>query len=309
LVKTKVKELITVQNWIKNGPLVMDGAMGTELIDLGLQVTDCPHRWNIERWEDVRAVHKSYVEAGADIILTNTFGANEYRLSLFGLDHEVYELNHSGVEVAKDIGDRPYLIAGDIGPTGYLLAPYGDFSPSDFVRCFYQQAVALDEANVDLFVVETQSDPREAVAAIKGIRKASTKPIIVTFSFSYGKNGYRTVMGTSPDEALKALLGKDIQGFGVNCGEGLEQYIELVKMVRKMTTLPLMAKPNAGRPELIRGEVRYNETPDDFRRMIPELLAAGADFVGGCCGTTPAHIKVIREAVDEYNSTRSRRNS
>jgi len=305
-VSKRIRGLRTVREWIKNGPLVLDGAMGTQLFDLGLQVTDCPHRWNIERWEDVRAVHKSYVEAGADVILTNTFGANEYRLALFGLDHEVYELNHSGVEVARGIGDRSYLIAGDIGPTGYLLQPYGDFSPSDFVHCFQRQAEALDEAGVDLFVVETQSDPREALAAIKGIRKASEKPIIVCFSFSFGKNGYRTVMGTSPDEALKALLGKDIQGFGVNCGQGLEQYIELVKMLRKMTTLPLLAKPNAGIPELIQGEVHYNETPEDFRRMIPELIAAGADFIGGCCGTTPEHIKVIREAVNAHIASRPR---
>ena len=285
----------------------MDGAMGTELINMGLQVSDCPHRWNVERWEDVRAVHKGYLEAGADILLTNTFGANEYRLALFGLEDEVYELNHAGVEVARGIVDRSYLIAGDIGPTGYLLKPYGNFEPSDFVQCFRNQAVALEESDIDLYVVETQSDPREALAAVNGIRRVSKKPIIVNFSFSLGKNGYRTVMGTSPDEALKALLGKDIQGFGVNCGEGMERYMELVKMVRKMTRLPIMAKPNAGIPELIQGEVRYTETPEDFRKMVPELLDAGVDLIGGCCGTTPTHIKVIREAVDGYRAAKTRK--
>ena len=205
------------------------------------------------------------------------------------------------------IVDRSYLIAGDIGPTGYLLKPYGNFEPSDFVQCFRNQAVALEESDIDLYIVETQSDPREALAAVNGIRRVSKKPVIVNFSFSLGKNGYRTVMGTSPDEALKALLGKDIQGFGVNCGEGMERYMELVKMVRKMTKLPIMAKPNAGIPELIQGEVRYTETPEDFRRMVPELLDAGVDLIGGCCGTTPTHIKVIREAVDGYRAAKARK--
>jgi 5-methyltetrahydrofolate--homocysteine methyltransferase len=285
---------------LESGPLVLDGAMGTQLMNMGLEVTDCAHRWNIERWEDVRAVHQSYVDAGADIILTNTFGANELRLALFGLEEELYEMNHAGVDLATGLGDQPYLVAGDIGPTGYLLKPYGEFHVSDFMRCYQNQAQALEAAGVDMFIVETQSDPREALAAVEGIRRVSKKPIIVSFSFSLGPQGYRTVMGTSPDEALLSLLGKDIQGFGVNCGEGMERYIDLVRMVRQMTNLPIMAKPNAGVPELIDGKAHYTESPDDFREMVPKLLSAGVDLIGGCCGTTPEHIQVIREAVDVH---------
>ncbi len=282
------------------GPLVLDGGMGTQLFDMGLGVSQCPHAWNTEHPDKVRSIHKAYYDAGADIIFTNTFGANKYRLSQFELQDKVSELNQDGVEAAKHLGDRSYLIAGDIGPTGYLLQPYGEHHPDDFVQCFRDQAQALEQAGVDLFVIETQSDPQEALAAIQGIRKESTKPIIVSFSFQLGKQGYRTMMGTSPKEALEAVQDMDIQGFGVNCGEGMEKYHDLVPILRPLTDLPLMVKPNAGVPEMVGGVTKYSESPSDFQRMVPEILTAGANLIGGCCGTTPDHIRVIREAVDAH---------
>ncbi len=286
---------------LSTGPLVLDGGMGTQLFDMGLGVSQCPHAWNIEHPDKVRAIHKAYYDAGADIIFTNTFGANKYRLSQFELQNKVSELNQGGVEAAKHLGDRPYLIAGDIGPTGYLLQPYGEHHPDDFVQCFRDQAHALEQAGVDLFAIETQSDPQEALATIKGIRKESTKPIIVSFSFQFGKQGHRTMMGTSPKEALEAVQDTDIQGFGVNCGEGMEKYLDLIPILRPLTTLPLMVKPNAGVPEMVGGITKYSESQSDFQRMIPQILSAGADLIGGCCGTTPDHIRVIREAVDAHH--------
>jgi 5-methyltetrahydrofolate--homocysteine methyltransferase len=296
----------TLENLMREGPLVLDGAIGTQFIRMGLQVSDCPQRWNIDHRDEVRALHQSYVSAGSDIILTNTFGANGLRLALFDLEQEVYEINHSGVDLARGLDGAPYLIAGDVGPTGYLLKPYGEFNTSDFVHCYQNQAKALEQAAVDLFIVETLSDPREALTAVEGIRRESKKPIIVSFSFSLGKKGYHTVMGATPEDTLKTLLGKDIQGIGFNCGEGMEESIELAKIFRSKTTLYVMAKPNAGMPELVHGDVRYSETPEDFGRIVPELLAIGVDMVGGCCGTTPEHIRVIREAVDAYREAHPR---
>lgn len=282
------------------GHMVLDGGMGTQLFDMGLGISQCPHVWNVEQPDKVRAIHKSYYDAGADIILTNTFGANKYRLSQFELQDKVAELNQAGVKAARQLGDRPYLIAGNIGPTGYLLHPYGVHHPDDFVQCFREQAQALEEGGVDMFVIETQSDPKEALAAMEGVRSVSAKPIIVSFTFQLGKQGYRTMMGTSPQDAWESLQDTDIQGFGVNCGEGMEKYLNLVPILRSFTTLPFMVKPNAGVPEMVDGETRYTETPSDFQRMIPGIIDAGVNLIGGCCGTTPEHIRVIREAVDAH---------
>jgi len=295
-----------VESLFRNTPLVLDGAIGTQLFKMGLEVSDCPQLWNIERREEVRALHQSYLDAGSEIILTNTFGANELRLTLFGLEQEVYEINHAGVDLVKGLKGPPYLIAGDIGPTGYLLKPYGEFNISDFVHCYQNQAKALEQAGVDLFIIETMSDPREALTAVEGIRRESKKPTIVSFSFSLGSKGYHTVMGNTPEDTLKTLLGKDIQGIGFNCGEGLADSIDLAKIFRSKTSLIIMAKPNAGVPELVKGEVRYSESPKDFRRLVPELLTIGVDLIGGCCGTTPEHIQVIRKVVNAHREAISR---
>jgi 5-methyltetrahydrofolate--homocysteine methyltransferase len=273
--------------------------MGTMLFEAGLSSGDSPERWNVERPDAVREVHRAYRAAGSRILLTNTFGGTRFRLALHGLDTRVAELNAAGArlaaEAARAAGDDA-VVAGDIGPSGGILAPLGELAPEDAVEGFAEQAAALRAGGVDLMWIETMSALEEVEAALEGVRRAAPDvPVVVTMSFD--THGH-TMMGVSPEHAVTALTGLGAAAVGGNCGLGPA---ELLQVVTKMhATAPgavLVAKPNAGLPELEDGRAVYRGSPAEMAEYARLMVAGGARIVGGCCGSTPAHVRAMAEAL------------
>jgi 5-methyltetrahydrofolate--homocysteine methyltransferase len=283
----------------ENELILADGAMGTMLFDAGLQFGDPPERWNLDHPDVVQRVHRGYLEAGAKILLTNTFGGNRFRLGMHGLDGNVAELNRAAADVAREavrVVGNGVLVAGDIGPSGRILAPLGDMEFSEAADGFAEQAAALAGAGVDLFWIETMSDLEEVHAAIEGVRRAAgDMPVITTMTFD---TRGRTMMGVTPEEAARALLGWGSLAVGGNCGNGPD---EIEAVVRKMHTVApdavLVAKANAGIPRLVQGRAVYGAGPAEMAQYALAVVRAGARIVGACCGSTPAHLEAMAEAL------------
>ena len=290
---------------LKSGPVIVaDGAMGTMLQEAGLPTGTSPEAWLLENPDPVRGVHRAYVEAGADLILTCTFGGTRTRLERAGLSERVAEINQRAVEIAREAaGDRAY-VAGDIGPLGQFLAPLGKITNEQAVEIFAEQAAALAEVGVDVLYIETMSDLNEVRAAVEGAREAvrhcsrqagSGTPIFATLSFD--THGY-TNMGVRPEQAVETLLALGVTACGANCGATLEMTEGAVaKMHEIAPQTPLIAKPNAGKPRTVGRDVVYDATPEDMAEYARRFVALGARVVGGCCGSTPAHIAAIARAV------------
>jgi 5-methyltetrahydrofolate--homocysteine methyltransferase len=276
--------------------IVADGAMGTMLQAAGLPIGMSPEAWLLENPDAVMSVHRAYVEAGAELILTCTFGGNRVRLERSGLSARVAEVNRRAVEIARSAADGRACVAGDIGPLGELLAPLGKLTCEDAVMIFAEQARALAEAGVDLLYIETMADLNEARAAVEGARQADDRiPITVTLSFD--KHG-RTNMGVRPEQAAEALLKMGVAAVGANCGHSLEMTLEaLEKMHAYAPQAALIAKPNAGLPRMVERREVYDATPEVMADYALKYVAAGARIVGGCCGSTPEHIRAIARAV------------
>ena len=276
--------------------IVADGAMGTMLQETGLPPGMSPEAWLLESPDAVRTVHSAYVEAGADLILTCTFGGTRTRLERAGLAERMTEVNQQAVEIARNAaGDEAY-VAGDIGPLGEFLAPLGKITYEQAVEIFAEQATALAEAGVDVLYIETMSDLNEVRAAVEGTQQATSGiPIFATLSFdSHG----RTNMGVSPEQAAETLLPLGVDAFGANCGATLEMTEgAIAKMHESAPQAPLIAKPNAGKPHMVGRDVVYDATPEDMAEYARRFVALGARVVGGCCGSTPAHIAAVARAV------------
>lgn len=251
-----------------------------------------PDAWNLTHPERVADVARAYVEAGSQIILTNTFGANRIRLAENGLGAEVASINRRGVEISRAAGDGRARVFASIGPTGKLLMSE-EISPAEMAAAFEEQARALAEAGADALVIETMSDLAEAQSAIAGAR-ATGLPVVACMVYDSGKNKDRTMMGATPEQAAQALTEAGADVIGANCGQGILGFAAICRRLRTATDRPLWIKPNAGLPEMIDGQARYSATPEDFAAQIPELIRAGAAFVGGCCGTRPDFIGAIR---------------
>ncbi|MFQ6100991.1 MAG: homocysteine S-methyltransferase family protein [Anaerolineae bacterium] len=278
--------------------IVADGAMGTMLQAAGLPVGASPEGWLLENPDAVRGVHSAYAEAGADLILTCTFGGTRTRLERAGLAERVAEVNRRAVEIAREAAGNRAYVAGDIGPLGEFLAPLGKITYGQAVEIFAEQAAALAEAGVDVLYVETMSDLNEARAAVEGAQQAGSGiPIFATLSFdTHG----RTNMGVHPQQAAETLLALGVAAFGANCGATLEMTGEAVaKMHETAPQAPIIAKPNAGLPRMVGREVVYDATPEDMAEYARKFVALGTRVVGGCCGSTPAHIAAIAAAVRE----------
>ncbi len=289
----------------EGSPILADGAMGTNLFAEGLQFGDPPEVWNLAHPDVVRRIHRGYLDAGSRILLTNTFGGNRLRLSLHGQESRVPELNRtaaillrSEVDAAATAHpDRPKaLVAGDIGPTGEIMAPVGTLEEAEAVDVFAEQARALIAGGVDLIWIETMSDLAEMKAAIDGVRSASADiPIIATMTFD--TRGH-TMMGVSPERAAKALMSWGVDAIGGNCGNGPDELIPVMEQMREAEpTAVLVAKSNAGMPELVDMRAVYRSEPDDFAEQVARMRQAGATIVGGCCGTTAAHLAAIARRV------------
>ncbi|MBC7227578.1 MAG: homocysteine S-methyltransferase family protein [Thermoflexales bacterium] len=273
-------------------PIVADGAMGTMLQAAGLPPGKTGEFWVLERPDAVMAVHRAYVEAGADLILTCTFGGTRHRLNRIGLTNRVAEVNHRAVEIARQAAAGRALVAGDIGPLGELLAPLGKLSYQEAVDLFAEQAAALAEAGADVLYIETMSALDEARAAVEGARQAAPH-LPITLTFSFDTHG-RTNMGVRPEQAAKAALEWGVVAFGANCGATLEMTGEaLEKMRAAAPDALLIAKPNAGLPRWVEGKPVYDATPEMMADFAARAVALGARIVGGCCGSGPAHIQAI----------------
>ncbi len=284
---------------LENGEvLVADGAMGSMLIERGLEPGECPESWNLTRPEVLEEIAQSYLDAGAAIIQTNTFGGSPMRLADYGLDVRTEEINESAVSIVRRvIKDRAYL-SGSCGPSGKILEPYGDASPEDLQRGFQRQIEALAGAGVDLICVETMIDLNEAVLAVKAAKTVSpATPVMATMTFEKTPNGFFTVMGASVTEAVRGLEQAGAEIVGSNCGNGLEIMVEIAREFSKATDLPLIIQSNAGLPESRDGKLFYTETPGFFAGKTAELVDAGVSIIGGCCGTTPEHIRRIAEVI------------
>lgn len=300
--------------------LVADGATGTMLQSMGLAAGVAPELWNVERPDAVRALHRAYLDAGSDVILTNTFGGSRIKLERAGgrdsrrLGERTEELNRAAAVLAAEMaaehrhgerGDRRVYVAGDIGPTGELMVPYGLLSYEEAVDVFAQQAGALVAGGVDLIWIETMSDLDEAKAAIEGARQVTDLPLFCSLSF--GSSG-RTMMGVTPTMAAQTLWPLGLAAIGANCGEGVDVIEPVLTQMREAlaemdkehpmaSPPPLIAKPNAGLPRLVGGETVFDLDPAELAAHIPSFIERGARIVGACCGSSPEHIAAIAAAV------------
>jgi 5-methyltetrahydrofolate--homocysteine methyltransferase len=284
---------------IKGEVLLADGAIGTELLRLGLESGSFGELWNVERPNAVRSVYEAYCEAGARLLTTNSFRANPHSLASHHLEDRVVELNREAAKVAREAAAGRAWVLGSIGPFGGFLEPLGQTTSSEALSFFTIQAGALLEGGADGIVVETMTAVEEVEIAIRGARAAGAGVIVAMMTFGRARGSFRTMMGVSPEQAVKRMeeAGADI--VGSNCGDGLsmEDYVDLVRILRSLTEKPVIIRPNAGRPNLMESEVQYRQTPTLMASQVKKLVRAGANIIGGCCGTTPEHIRLFGEAI------------
>jgi len=275
--------------------VLTDGAWGTQLQARGLAVGDFPDAWNLTHPDAVREVAEAYIAAGSQIILTNTFGANRLRLADNGLADQTALINRRGVELSRQAAGNQAKVFASIGPTGKLLMS-GEVTEDDLRTAFNEQAQALAEAGADAIVIETMADLTEATLAVQAA-KATGLPVVACMVFDSGKNKDRTLMGVTPEQAATALGEAGADVVGANCGQGIAGFIPICRRMRTATERPLWMKPNAGLPELEGGRTVYRTKPEEFATHAQDLIQAGASFIGGCCGTSPAFIQALRQAL------------
>lgn len=286
----------------KNGYVVTDGAMGTVLFAAGLEQGDPPELWNLKYPDRVADVHQAYLQAGSQILLTNTFGGTRLRLALHNAQSQVAQANHAAAEILRKVvkqSGKDVIVAGDIGPTGEVLAPYGELAFQDAKDAFKEQAAALISGGVDLIWIETMSDLEEVRAAVEGTREVSMNiPIVTTMTFdTHG----RTMMGVTPEQAFETLTSFGVEALGGNCGNGPEEIIEVITKMRAIDQETiLVAKANAGIPELVQGKAVYRASPETMADYAIQSYQAGARVIGACCGSTPDHISAIAETLSQH---------
>lgn len=279
--------------------LVGDGAVGTMLIAAGLPLGQAPERWTLERPDLLRDIARQYLDAGADLLTTNTFGASPLRLRAHGLENETDTLNVRAAEIAREAAAGRAYVAGSVGPTGLLLAPLGDVDPRVAGEGFQRQIAALAAGGVDLICIETMSDLEEASLAVRAARHAAPHlPVIVTLTFNPGPRGAVTIMGVTVQAACAALQAEGAHLVGANCGTGATAMRPVAEEFARFSTLPLVFQPNAGLPERHAGQLVYPQSCAAFAAEAAPLARVAA-IVGGCCGTTPAHIAALRGALRE----------
>jgi 5-methyltetrahydrofolate--homocysteine methyltransferase len=287
-------------------PILFDGATGTMLQGLGLKPGGCPEELNIANPEMIMEVHKAYLKAGSDVLTTNTFGGNRVKLAEYRLESKVRDINTAAVKNARDVASDRAFVAGGLGPTGRFLEPVGNISFDETIDVYAEQTGALTDAGVDLIIIETMMDIREMRAAIIAVKEVCKLPLIVTMTFD---ENMRTVLGTSPEVFAIVAEGLDADCIGANCSLGIEGIYEIIKAMGKVTTLPLIAQPNAGIPYIKNGETIFPEKAEEMARYIPGLLKEGVRVIGGCCGTTPDHIEKMGREIRGQGSGVKKRNS
>jgi 5-methyltetrahydrofolate--homocysteine methyltransferase len=278
--------------------LVSDGAWGTMLHEKGLSSSECPESWNLLRPEDVFDVARSYVEAGADLILTNSFGGNPFKLEPYGYREQVYAINKAAAEISRKAAGKRVLVLGSIGPTGKMVF-MGEVPEEELLKGFEVQSRGLADGGVDGLLVETMSDTAESALAIQAAKNVSSLEVICTFTFEKTRGGeFRTMMGSSIHEAVESAILAGADMIGANCGNGTAGMIEIVKEIRKMDGhIPVVVHANAGLPVYRDGKTLFPEGPEEMASQVRALADAGANIIGGCCGTTPEHIRLIARQI------------
>lgn len=277
-----------VEHLLAADPIVTDGAWGTQLQARGLPIGSCPDGWNLTHADRVEEVAAAYVAAGCRVILTNTFGANRIRLAEFNLANKVAEINQRGAAISKKAAGKQALVFASIGPSGKMLVA-GDVTEDELRAAFTEQAQALKDGGVDALVIETMAELEEAQVALAAAQNTGL-PVVVSMTFD---TGGRTMMGVSPDQAARHFTTAGADIIASNCGNGIAAFIPICKELRAATSLPIWIKANAGQPEYADGKVVYRITPEEFASHVPALRVAGANFIGGCCGTSPEHLRAV----------------
>ena len=299
----------TLLEAIQERTLLGDGAMGTQLQQAGLEPGGCGEAWNTEHPDRVLAIQKKYVEAGSDCLITNTFGGSRIMLERHAQDAGVEAINKAGALIAREaFGEKEGYVIGDIGPFGGLLEPYGEVTEKSVREAFAEQAGALVAGGVDAIIIETQTSLEELGIGLEAAREAGAPCVIGSMAYDVTFDGeeIRTMMGIDPEDAAEFMEKNGADVIALNCGSGVDVSwaARAVERYRRITSLPTMAQPNAGLPELIDMEVVYRQTPEEMTGELSALLSAGANIVGGCCGSSPAHLRLFRKLLDETQGER-----
>ena len=292
-----MKSIIAELN--KGRILVSDGAWGTFLQLKGLKPGECPEAWNINRPDDVLAIAQSYIDAGADMVETNSFGGSRFKLSRYGLEDKVWEFNRAAAEISRRAAGPDHFVLGSVGPTGKLLM-MEEVTEEELYEAFKEQSMALEAGGVNAIMIETMTDLDEARIAVKAAKENTSCEVFCTMTFEKIIGGeFRTMMGISPSEMADVLAGAGADLIGTNCGNGMANMVGMVQEIRKVNPdIPVLVHANAGMPRFLDGVTSFPETPEDMASMVREIILAGANIVGGCCGTTPEHISKVSEVVN-----------
>jgi len=292
---------MTILEKLQSGEVILsDGALGTILQAKGLQPGECPELWNVTHRKEVLDIARSYFEAGSEIVTTNSFGGSVFKLSFYGLGDRVSELNQAAAEIVREAAGKERHVAGSIGPTGKMLL-MGDVTEEEWYNAFRDQAVALEKGGADIIIVETMTAIDEASVAVRAARENTSCTVIVTMTFSAMPDGeYRTMMGVSPQEMVTSMKVAGAHIVGSNCGNGIEEMTGVTKAIRAADKdIPLIIQANAGAPEYINGKTTFRESPEMMASFVPQLIKSGVNIIGGCCGTTPEHIRAFRRVCSE----------